>query len=139
MNRVLRLPTSPLLGTSEVVLEVPHALVSGLALELALLTAGLSDSVRLVAKTGAAIVLSLGEGLTSRADRAEDEASFEIARNQAEYLLMVLLRAHRDGTAEVNHVHIEGISSQSSFDLTILFELSAPPMTPEEAKKLMDD
>jgi hypothetical protein len=63
---------------------------------------------------------------------------FAIGRNQAKYLQAVLLRAYRDQIAEVNHVHIDGESDGKPFDLTVIFELSLEPMTPENAKKLLD-
>jgi hypothetical protein len=64
--------------------------------------------------------------------------SLAIGRNQAGYLQAVLLRAYRDQMAEVNHVHIEGQRSGTPFDLTVMFEVAREPMTPEDAKKLLD-
>jgi hypothetical protein len=39
--------------------------------------------------------------------------------------------------AEVNHVHVEGRLNGESFDLTLVFQTSRPPMTQEEAERLM--
>jgi hypothetical protein len=41
--------------------------------------------------------------------------------------------------AEVDHIHLEGEKDGCSFDLTFFFDASRPPMTPEEAAKLMDE
>jgi hypothetical protein len=143
MNRFLLLPNEPVVGDNEVVMELPHAFVTALSLELSLLLAGLTDSLRLRAHSGASVVLSLrNEAAATKADVRRDKAdalSFDLGRNQAEYLHVVLLRAHRDGSAEVNHIHIEGADGNDPFDLTVMFELCREPMTAEEAMKLMDE
>jgi hypothetical protein len=64
---------------------------------------------------------------------------FELGRNQVEYLRAVLLRALRDGAAEANHIHIEGELAGQQYDLTVMFQVSQPPMSPEEAAKRMAD
>jgi hypothetical protein len=143
MNRFLQLPGEPVVGDNEVVIEVPHTIVAPMALELSLLLSGLADSLRMRAQSGINIVITVGAGVAvSKAIVGRGKAdtlSFELGRNQAEYLHAVLLRAHRDGAAEVNHIHIEGAGGEDLFDLTILFETYREPMTREEAMKLMDD
>ena len=52
-----------------------------------------------------------------------------------EYLQAVLLRAYRDGMAEIGHVHIE----TNAADLTLLFSVSAPPMSADEAMRLLEE
>lgn len=143
MNRTIPLPAEPVLGENEVAIEVPHTVVASWALELALLLAGLTRSLRMRAQSGMSIVIVIGSGIavskaTVRRDKA-DTLSFEVGRNQAEYLHAVFLRAHRDGAAEVNHVHIEGTLNGVPFDLTVLFDTYREPMTQEEAMKLLAD
>jgi hypothetical protein len=68
-----------------------------------------------------------------------DRMMFSLSRNQAEYLEATLLRAYRDEMAEVNHIHLEGELDGSSYDLTLLFDVSRPPMSPEEATARMGE
>jgi len=143
MNRVVVLPVEPIVGDNEAVIECPQSLVAALALELSLLLTGFSDSLRLRAPLGMSIVITVGLGsAVSKAlvERASTNSLFfELGRNQAEYLQAVLLRAHRDGAAEVNHIHIEGMETNDPFDLTVMFELYSEPMSAEEAIKMMDE
>ncbi len=143
MNRFVQLANEPLLDSGELVVELAHAAVATLALELSLLLGGLADSIRLSAKSGASVVLSLrGGDAVSKAEAQRmftDTVHFRLGTNQAEYLHAVLLRAYRDGAAEVNHVHIEGSDGHLSFDFTLLFERFCEPMTGAEAMKLLGD
>jgi len=143
MNRFLLLSSEPLVGSGEVVVELSHATVPTLALELSLLLGGLADSVRLSANSGASVILAVGGGDTvNKADvkrKSTDTVHFRLGTNQVEYLQAVLLRAYRDGAAEVNHVHVEGSDDDADYDLTLLFERFREPMTGAEAMKLMDD
>ena len=143
MNRFVSLPNEPLIGANEVVVEVPHDMVAALALEFSLLLSNLATALRLGAKHGASILISVGHGTsvskaTVRRQRL-DTISFELGRNQAEYLLAALLHAYRDGVAEVNHLHIEGIEGSGLFDLTVMFERYREPMSGSDATKLMNE
>lgn len=142
-RRFLFLTAEILGGDSEFVLELPQSAVAAMALELALLLQGLSKSLRIQAKAGKIVVLTLIDN--DRVSKAvvgrehDDARSFAIGRNQAEYLQSFCLRAYRDQMAEVNHVHIEGRCENIPFDLTIMFEVYRESMTPEEVEKLMRD
>jgi hypothetical protein len=140
MSRTLKLGAERLIaGGSEVVVELSQGEAATFALELVLLLRGLTNLVNVMA--GAAkLVLRLAEP-TSTATTFNREASgrmvCSLTRDNAEYLEATLLRAYRDGMAEVNHVHVQGTLDGESFDLTLLFDSSRLPMTPEEAEKLM--
>lgn len=142
VKRFLSLASESLMSSNELVIELKQAAIGSFALELALLIAGLVQSVRIRPSRGAPLLLTLADN--DRAAKAvvarepDDTVSFAIGRNQAEYLHAVLLRAYRDQMAEVNHLHIEGQRSGSPFDLTVMFEVAREPMTPEDAKKLLD-
>ncbi len=110
---------------------------------MSLLLAGLADSLRLQSDSGPVIELALSDD--SRATKAfvrmapDGRVCFALARNQAEYLHVVLLRAFRDQVAEVDHVHLEGERQSVPFDLTLMFEVFRSPMSAEDAARLMDD
>lgn len=62
-----------------------------------------------------------------------DAVRFEMGTNHAGYLRVVLLRAYRDGWAEVNHVHIEAVLGDKLYDLTVMLELLRGPTPGEDA------
>jgi hypothetical protein len=137
-KRFLRLAEPPRVKTGEVVVSVPHDMVGPLALELSLLLFNGASSLRLAAQKGPGVVLTVGPGTrvsTATAQREPNGLRFELGRNQAESLLAVLLRAHRDGAAQVNHIHIESELGGESFDLTVWFEQHMEPMSQEEAMR----
>lgn len=143
VRRFLEIAGESLLGSAEIVLELEQSVVASMALELTLLLAGLSSSLRLGPSAGPAIIMKLVPGdrvskaaVTLAADGA---LSFVLGTNQAEYLQTVLLRAYRDEAAEVNHVHIEGERDGLAFDLTVMFGVFREPMSAEEAKRLLRD
>lgn len=57
------LASEPQRTPGETVVTLSHAIVPTLALELSLLLDELADSVRLRAKTGASVVLTVGGGI----------------------------------------------------------------------------
>lgn len=139
MPRFLSLKTEALVGRGESVVEVAHAEVAALALEVTLVLEGLVDGLTVQGPGGPSMTLTVGSAqgraLVSRV--APNRMRFELGRNQAEYLQAVLLRAVRDGSAETNHLHIEGELAGQQYDLTVMFQVSQPPLSPEEAAKLM--
>lgn len=141
VRRFLSLPGECLASATEAVIEVPLPLVAGMALELTLLLEGLSESLRLRPSAGPMLVLTmLDKDNVSKAIATKDDAGairFALGRNQVGYLQAVLLRAFRDQMAEVNHVHVEAVLEGSLFDLTVMFDVSREPMSPEEVDKLM--
>jgi hypothetical protein len=142
VRRFLALSGESLLGVGEVVIELKQAVVGSVALELALLLSGLVQSLRIQPDKGPQLLITVTDNdRVAKANvtlESNDTVSFQIGRNQAEYLQAVLLRSYRDEMAEVNHVHIEGWCLGASFDLTVMFEAAREPMTPEEAQKLLN-
>jgi hypothetical protein len=124
---------------SELVVELTQGEVPILALELMLLLRGFADLVCLA--SGAVQVALRLAAKSSTATTFIREVSgrlqCSLSRDNAEYLEVTLLRAYRDNMAAVNHVHIEGSLDGENFDLTLLFDVFRPPMTPEEAEKLI--
>jgi hypothetical protein len=141
MMRLVRVDQQVLVGQSEVVLELSPSEVGALALEMTLLLSTLSEGIKIGASSGpyAEISIDPNEKWAKAFAASDNLIRFEIGKNQAEYLQMVLLRAYRDQMAEVNHIHIEGTSGEGlvNLDLTIMFKVYAPPVSGDEAKKLL--
>ncbi len=141
MRRFVLLDSEPILEAGEVVVEVRAAAVSTLALEFCLLLEGLADSLRLGTASGTAVLLRLTDGEQLGKATVERSAanvvSFQFGRNQAEYVQAALLRAYRDGVAEVSHIHVEGSLGDTPFDLTLLFECHREPLSADEARALL--
>jgi hypothetical protein len=129
------------LSPNEIVIEIKQEAVPRVAIEVALLTSELAESVRLQPSSGSSVSLEVREA--DRASKAivtcaaDASVVFAIGRNQVEYLQAVLLRCYRDQMAEVNHVHIEGDRSGAPFDLTIMFDTYREPMSAEQAETLL--
>lgn len=142
-RRFLAIEGESSLGTAEVVIELQQSLVASMALELTLLLANLSTSLRLQPSAGPAIHLKhvAGDQISKAtvAATANGAVIFALGTNQLGYLQAVLLRAYRDQVAEVNHVHIEGDREGAPFDLTIMFGVARSPMSAEEAELLLRD
>lgn len=128
-----------LAGDSEIVVEISQAEVPAIALDVALLLGGLADSLSLV--SGAAklnIRVSPQRTTATNFDRDEHgRVECVLSRDNAEYIQATLLRAYRDGMAEVSHVHVDGKFRGNDFDLTLMFDTARPAMTPEEAERIM--
>jgi hypothetical protein len=62
---------------------------------------------------------------------------FLLGKNQVGYLQNTLLHAYRDDAAEVNHVHVQGERAGQTLDLTVMFDIFATPLSPEEAEQLL--
>jgi hypothetical protein len=133
MGRTLLIQQDFLLSTAEVV---------SLSMELNLLLHSMTNSITLTSPQKLTMNLKLGapEKWTIVENLAPSSVSFLLSRNEAEYIQAVLLRAYRDKVAEVDHIHIEGRTVQDhGFDLTLMFQTYMPPMSPQEAAKLMND
>lgn len=142
-RRVLQLSSDSVAGANELVVEIQQAEVGPLALEVGLLVSRLVESLHLRSRAGPSLTLSLINDdrlpkaiVTHQPDGAR---SFAVGINQTEYLQAVLLRAFRDGAAEVNHIHIEGQRDGEPFDLTLMFELYKEPMSEGEAAVRLRD
>ncbi len=102
---------------------------------------GVTKKLNILFDSGGNLELKLDEKVTAGSKAIVDQKSgkiiFVLSTNQLEYLCAFLLRAYRDNTAEVNHIHIEGEKSGEAFDLTLFFSDFVDPLTPEEAFKLM--
>jgi hypothetical protein len=146
VERFLSEGTEIAAGRSEVVVTISQAAVGVWALELTLLLERLADSLTVAPTQGGKLVLTVSAVALSRGERfiasrsgSSDTMKFVLPQSQAERLRAVLLRAYRDGMAETDHVHLEGTLNGNPYDLTPFFENSRPPMTAEEASKLLDD
>ena len=144
MSRFIHIESEFLLEPVEVVVELNALEVAALALEMTLLLNALTDSVRMIGGKGSSkVVLTLGkEQKTVKASirlEKQNVVHVSVGKNQAEYLQSFLLRAHRDDQAEVDHLHIEGLTEDKPFDLTLMFVQHRAPMSAAEAAKLMGD
>lgn len=136
MQRFLRNDTVSV-GALEVTLEVTQ--VDELAMELMLLIEGLVDSVQ-IGNDHATIALSVGRVSPPRQGRAsvsETRVAAHLAKNQAGFLRNMLLRAYRDGLAEVNHTHLTLTTAAGEYDLTLMFPHHKEPLSPREAAVLL--
>jgi hypothetical protein len=132
-----------LVSNGEIVVEIEQEHVGTWALGITLLLESLAEQLQIISINGRERVLlmlqrsdpSAKETIVRRVERGG--CSFIIATTQAQCLQAMLLRAYRDGVAEVNHMHIEGTLGESGFDLTFFFKSSQPPMSPAEAERLM--
>lgn len=141
MNRLIQSKCSVMNSSGEFVIELKQTDVSCFILELTMLlmkqvyrlTFMFEDDIRVdmrlqddLPHASKMIVNKKGNGLF-----------FDFSVNHLEYLLAFLLRAYRDGVAEVDHIHLEGDYGPQSYDLTFIFDSYSPSLTPEEAAKLM--
>lgn len=144
-KRLLPLSVDISIDDADAVFDVDQTHVGAWALEIALLLNGLTEEVTALAPSGASIVLTLQAEPEQSAKRtiasriAPNQLRFALSRTQAEYLQSVLLRAYRDGMAEVSHIHIEGFTDTSEYDLTFAFREFHAPMSAEDAAKLLQD
>lgn len=110
-------------------------------LELALLRMGLTDTLR-VESTRAdehCLILAAEEPASSvEGWELSGAAPWEIPvpRNYIGAALRYFLEYYRDGCAPTDHIHLE---TADLFELTFEVPDVRPPMSYEEAKKLMDD
>jgi len=126
-------------GSGEIVAELTPAEVPSIALEVTMLLCELASVLTLRSPKGEKIEIRLGAP-GARAAVSKPVAAhwrFDLTQDQAEYLQVFLLRTVRDEMAAVNHIHLEGLAGKDDFDLTFMFQVYAPPMSPEEAAKLM--
>lgn len=110
--------------------------------EIALLIQGLSYSL-LVVVCNHKVILKKGlpDADTSKCWIDVDKNGVRCVTlpvNQLEYLQSLLLKSYRDGAAEVNHIHLEGMEGKDSYDLNIVFDKAIPPLSPEEMKKHLE-
>ncbi len=129
---------------TELIVELEQGDVKTWALDVTLLLQGLVESLIVRSSDEREVVLSLqseGEGFAKRTIASRigpSKMQFEMSRTQAKFFQAVLLRAYRDGEAEVDHIHIEGELGETPYDLTVAFRTSRPPMSAEEAARLLD-
>ena len=145
VGRKIVLDTAVIQNAEELVIQIRQSRLPEWALEITLLIESLSSALTVQAPDGFRLALTLlSAGTTapkrSRLVRRGSKAiDVDVPRNQMEFLQAVLLRAYRDESAEVNHVHLEGELGGRQFDLTWLFDTARPPMSADEASRLMDD
>jgi hypothetical protein len=144
MGRALKFDTEIRIGQGETVVTIRQAHVEAWALEVGLLLHELNDSLVVRSSANATVTLSLlpeerkRKAIRTVVTRSKPNAlKFQVSRTQAETLQALLLRAYRDGVAEVNHIHIEGLLDGVEYDLTPFFEKSRPPMSAGDAAKTL--
>jgi hypothetical protein len=134
--RPLELASEIVVDPGEVLVEIALIEFGRVALELTLLAAKLIPRAVLQDQTGRRLTVDV---LASNAKRGVfsglESQSIQLSLPQVtvEYLQTVLLRAYRDGMADVDHIHVE----TTSIDLTFLFTVSAPPMSGQEAARIL--
>ena len=139
MKRSLLMNEDLIVGDSEVVIDVAQRMVISLTLEVTLLLCGMASLLSFRCVNGQRVDVAIG----ARDPRAlvdmisPSHIRFELPRNQAEFLQAVLLRTYRDEMAEVNHIHLEGYLSGDPFDLTFVFEVHQPSLSPTAANMLL--
>lgn len=133
------------LNPNEAVVSVSASDIDIWCLEVARLVEGSADSLTIATHKGdKKITIKLGG---KDADKSKNMCQrvngkgleFSLPLNQSEYLLATLDQIKRDGAADVNHIHLEGIQDERSFDLTFFFDNVKKPLSPEEAAKLLKD
>lgn len=142
VTRAVRLPSELLHSDGEVVLELSQGMLGPVILELDLLLHAYVSEVQLRRSRGPSVRLrcSVDERHVPRVHRVpEGDFAFDLARTDVEYMHGFLLRAYRDGMGEVSHIHVEARGEPGSFDLTVMLELYKPPMSAEDAKRLLDE
>jgi hypothetical protein len=143
MNRFLASDDEIIFGQRESVVEILQERFGVWALEISLLLQGLAESLTVRSPNGGTLLLSLLADKSVKRSAVSrggtNRLRFDLSRTQAEYLQTVLLRAYRDGMADVEHVHVEGAFAGTTYDLTFFFGASRPPMSAEEAAKLLQD
>jgi hypothetical protein len=139
MNRFLASDDEIIFGQRESVVEIMQERVGLWALETSLLLQGLADSLTVRSPGGGTLLLSLLPDKSVKrsivSSIGTNKMRFELARTQTEYLQTALLRAYRDGMADVDHIHIEGECTGTAYNLTFFFGASRPPMSAEEATR----
>lgn len=145
MNRSLSVEDSQILMEDhETLVEVDTSFLPIFTLEFALLLRGLIEGLTIYSNAGRQLTIRINEDKSLKKSSVNKLAPhrylFILSKNQAEYISMFLLRAYRDGMAEVNHIHIDGITTTGNeYDLTLLFDLSKPSMSASAMRKLLAD
>lgn len=145
MARVIPYPSEVLRSRSEIVMEIGWSSVPLWALEIGLLANGMAESVRISGSDGFSVVLAGEQSKRHQQRHAGSRHPRSVGEWRADQLLAVamsndaighlhafLMRAYRDGMAEVSHIHIPVVVDDGELDLTFLFDVSTPPMSPQE-------
>lgn len=126
---------------SSVKLCLAAPLLDRLCIGLSLLREGLIDSLDLVSATDSRQTFRLqrAERVTSIALR---NGKLVLALNEVElerWLFFVLRTVRDGGVAEVDHIDVDAVSEDDNFTGTttvmVAFPSSAPPVSPEEARR----
>ena len=143
MRRYRQIDAEIVIKPYETVLKLAQTEVAPMGMEMMLLLESMCESLTLRGQRGASVLIAL---LPDRDKKhlvvsriSAHKLRFDLPQNLVEYFLAVLLRAFRDGMAEVDHIHLEGDFGDESYDLTVKFALFRPPMSAEEAARLMDE
>jgi hypothetical protein len=123
---------------TEVVVSLAEADVTPLCLELGLLLLGETTALQLNAGEDRLDLEIAKKAQHPQASFARGKARglrCTLDRDGVEYLQATLLRAWRDGAAEVDHIHIEGALAGSDHDLTVRFAKAQAPMSAAQARR----
>ena len=121
-------------------LAIVNSEVSSIICELTLLLYGRSDQLSLLFESKKKIVVSVAQSESAIIGSDDRFSSLSLNRNDAEFLLCFLLTWYRDGVAEVNHIDIELIGSQSDgkdCTLVVKAENSQAPLPGDEAERIL--
>jgi hypothetical protein len=135
--RPFELTSDIIVDPEELLVEVSLVEFGPAALEMTLLAASLIPHAVFQDRTGRRLTFDVlasdsKRGVLSGLDSRSIHLSLPMVT--VKYLQAVLLRAYRDGMAEVGHIHVE----TTSIDLTFLFAVSAPPMSGDDAARILE-
>ena len=127
-------------GAWAIELPIAASEVVPLVCEITLLLYGRSDQLSLLFDRGRKLVVSVCEGKSVVEGSDNSPSSLSLNRSDAEFLLCFLLTWYRDGVAEVNHIDVELVASQSAgkdCTLVVKAETSQPPLPGDEAERIL--
>lgn len=142
MNRTIKNLGEILVNNNELVVEIQSAEIKTWIAEVTLLVEGLVNKTTVLSGKQK---FSIEKG-PADADKSkcvvgighDGFCSFILPLNHCEYLQATLLKAYRDEAADVDHIHLDGMEGDNFFDLTVMFDQSKPPLSPEEMQKHLD-
>jgi hypothetical protein len=151
MNKNMKLPIDieKIHHPGQIVLRLfihPDALCDW-CLGLSLLNNQLVDTLSVTGeKTKTGIGLSLGgkkntRGIIRLKFISSALTELEITKGDVEYLLHFFLRYYRDGMADVDHIDLPAVNSDTGdkgLYVTFKVQHSKPPVTPEEARRRLE-
>ena len=114
--------------------------VAILICEITLLLFGRAKQLSLLFVDEKKLLLTVSNGSSIVDGSNSGPSSLSLSRNDLEFVLCYLLTWYRDGTAEVNHIDVELIGSESigpDCTLIVKAEQSQPPMPGAEVERML--